>query len=188
MTVSRESADKLDLNRKYAFEHNINFTSRVINLTGEINEESFRFFDMAMTEMERHNNQTVTLRLNSEGGSTYDALAIIGRIEKSPARVVTEGYGAIMSAATLILAAGGKRRLSRWAWVMHHEASYDTDGRHSNIRDHVSQMQREENQWAEAMAEFSDMTKEFWTQEGVRKDLYLTAKQALDYGMVDEVF
>ena len=67
--------------------------------------------------------KAITIRLHSEGGSVYEALAIVGRIEKCKCQIITEGYGAIMSAATLILASGDKRRISRLAWFMVHESN-----------------------------------------------------------------
>jgi hypothetical protein len=74
--------------------------------------------------MESEDKSTVTIKINSPGGSTYDAMAIIGRIRSAKCYIVTEGYGQIMSAASLILASGRKRRINKYAFLMWHEASY----------------------------------------------------------------
>ena len=88
----------------YHFEEGVNFRDRVILIDDEITESSFALFDAALSEMERDSKRTVTIRINSPGGSVYDALAIIGRLTSSSCHIVTEGYGHVMSAATLLLA------------------------------------------------------------------------------------
>lgn len=188
MAATKESTEKLDLNLKHLFEYGVSLQSRTIQLVGEIDQEKFQLIDKALTEMERQNQKSVVLRINSEGGSVYDALAIIGRLENSKCRVITEGYGCVMSAATLVLAAGGKRRVSRRAWFMHHESSYDTEGRHSEIKEIVKQKEREEAQWAEVMAEYTDKSTSFWKKNGITQDAYFTAEELLGLGVVDEIF
>lgn len=187
MSDIKESVDKIDLNLKYAFENDINIKARVIQLIGEIDEEKFKLIDIGITELERHNQKAITIRINSDGGSVTDALAIIGRIKTSKCRVVTEAYGACQSAATLILAAGHKRKASEYLIFMHHEASYDVEGRHSNIRAEVLEMERQEKLWAEWMAKFSKKDLNFYLKEGVSVDAYWTPAQLLEYGIIDEV-
>ena len=188
MAATRESTEKLDLNLKYLFEYGVSLQSRTIQLVGEIDQEKFQLIDKALTEMERQNQKSVTLRINSEGGSVYDALAIIGRLENSKCRIITEGYGCVMSAATLVLAAGGKRRISNRAWFMHHESSYDVEGRHSEVKQQVKQKEREEDQWAEVMALYTSKTKAFWKKNGITQDVYFTAQELVKLGVVDELF
>lgn len=183
-----EPVDRMELNLKHSFEHGVNLGARTIQITGDINQETFKLVDTALTEMERQNQKSVTIRICSEGGSVYEALGVVGRIEACKCRVITEGYGCVMSAATLILAAGNKRRASRHLWFMHHESSYDADARHSEIKAYVRQKAREEDQWASMMEEYTDRTHAFWKQQGTVHDLYLSAEELLDFGVVDELF
>jgi len=187
MSQTRESVDKQDLYLKYAFEQGVSLRARTIQLVGEVDSSMFKLVDSALTELEMYNQKAVTFRINSEGGSVYDALAIIGRMESSKCRIITEGYGAVMSAATAILAAGSKRRLSRHTVFMHHEASYDTEGRHSEIKALVKQRENEERGWARLMAEYTDRPVAFWLKNGIYKDTYFTAQQLLDFGVVDSL-
>jgi len=187
MSDIKESVEKIDMNLKYAFENDINIKARVIQLVGEIDEQKFKLIDIGITELERYNQKAITVRINSEGGSVTDALAIIGRIKSSKCRIVTEAYGACQSAATLILSAGHKRRVSRYTIFMHHEASYDVEGRHSNIKAEVAEMERQEQLWAKWMAEFSNKSKDFFLNEGVAVDTYWTPEQLVEFGIVDEI-
>lgn len=176
------------LHLELAFDRGINLRDRIIQITGDIEPPLFDFVDAAMTEMERESRRSITLKIHSNGGSVYEALAIIGRIERSPCVVHTEAYGAVMSAATLILACGAKRRMSRRAWFMHHESSYILEGRHSTNKAYVTQADREERAWAEAMASFSNKSADFWLSKGTHIDVYFSAEELLEFGVVDELF
>lgn len=187
MRAKAETQELKDLNLNCLLDHGISFLSRTIQLAGEIDTDSFKLVDRALTELERQGTKTITLRINSEGGSVYDALAIVGRIKASKARIVTEGYGCVMSAATLILAAGAKRRFSSFGWFMHHEASYTLDGRHTELKAAVNQKEREERQWAKAMAELSNESFEYWLKTGTRLDCYFSPEELLNLGVIDEI-
>lgn len=93
-----------------------------------------------------------------------------------------------MSAATLILAAGRSRRISKYATFMHHESAYDLSGKHSELKHMVRQMDFEEDQWAAWMSEMTNQPFEFWRNQGRLLDLYLTPEKCLELGVADEIF
>ncbi len=173
---------------EYAFEYNVNFKERIITISKEIDAEEFNRIDNALTELESQNRKSVTIRINSPGGEVYQALAIIGRLKRSPCNIITEGYGHVMSAATLILAAGDRRKISTYAFFMHHESSYGVDGRHSEIKAAVKQAEAEEHKWAQWMAELTSKDKKFWLTTGVTTDAYFDAEELMKLGVVDEIF
>lgn len=166
----------------------INFEDRIIQLTGDIEPPMWDVFDAALQHMKKASRKRVTVRINSFGGSVYEALAIVGSMHASNLYIITEGYGPVMSAAALILAAGTKRRLSHYSWYMWHEMSYESAGRHSNLKAEVLQAEREMDQWAHLMAEFSDEDANFWRKIGEHKDAYFNAQELLNHGVVDELF
>lgn len=185
--AAKVSKDQLELHLNCVFEHNVNFAQRVILLNQDIDEGTFTLVENALTEMESYNGQPITIRVCSEGGDEYAAMAIVGRMKKSKCRIITEGYGQIMSAATLIFAAGNLRRISRFAAFMHHEASYDLNERHENAKAQVAHMEWMENMWAEWMAEFSKKSKKFYLEQAKHTDKYWTPKQLVQYGIADEI-
>lgn len=166
----------------------VNLKSRVINLTGSIDGKAFRRFDMAMTELERLNSEGITIRINSDGGTAVDALAMLGRIENSKCHITVEGYGEVQSAATILLAAGDHRRISKYAWFMHHEDSDELKGTMSSIEAQLKQGKRAEAIWNKAMAEYTKKDYKFWSRTGVGEDAYFTPQELLEMGVVDEVF
>jgi ATP-dependent protease ClpP protease subunit len=173
---------------EYLFDRGVNFKDRTITITGEIDYPLFDIVDAAMAEFERGSKKGVTIKIFSEGGSVYEALAIVGRLKRSKCYITTEGYGCIMSAATIILACGDSRRMSEYATFMHHESSYATEGRHSQNKNYVEHAEREEELWAKCMAEMSNKSKEFWREFGTHLDEFFFAEDCLEHGVIDEVF
>jgi len=162
-----KSTEVLSLNRQYLFEYGVNFKERIITISEEIGEGSFDLVDAALQEMESLNKKPITIRIKSPGGSVYEAIAIVGRIKSSPCPIITEGYGMVMSAATMLLSAGTKRRVSRYTWFMHHESAYSVGGRHSEVKAYVAQAEREEQVWAVWMAELTKKNARFWASKGI---------------------
>lgn len=180
--------DRLALNLEYAINRGLDLENRVIQLTEDIDDHHFDFFDAAMTILEKRSRELITIKINSYGGDVYTALGIVGRMLESKRTLHTKGYGKIMSASTAILAAGNKRSMSRLAWLMHHEASYSVEGRHSEISHEVKNSQKLSEQWCSLMSELTGIPKQYWLRNGVGKDFYLTPERCLALNIVDEVF
>ena len=89
------------VNLEYWFGKGVNFQQRIIQITGPIEPGLFDKVDAAMTVLEEDSRKAITIRINSEGGAVYEAMAIVGRLTKSSCQIITEGYGAVWSAATL---------------------------------------------------------------------------------------
>lgn len=178
------------LQLEYYLSYGINLRDRILTLSGPIDTPMFDLVDVAMSEFEADSRKGITVRIHSEGGSVYEALAIIGRLRSSKiTKLTTEGYGQIMSAATMILACGDERRISKFAYFMHHEAAYGVEyGRVSEHEDLLEQVKKEENDWAKWMAGFSNKTTKFWKETGCRKDAYFSPTELIKLGVVDEIF
>lgn len=187
--AKRIELEQLMVNLDYSFNRGLDMQARCIQLTEDIDDHHFDFFDAAMTTLESMNRKTITIKISSYGGDVYTALGIIGRMMESPCRIHTKGYGKIMSAATAILAAGNKRSISRLAEFMHHESSYDAGyGRESDHAHALKQSQNLSERWCSLMSELTGIPKQFWAQRGVGKDFYITPDKCLDLNIVDEVF
>jgi len=173
---------------EYLFSMGVNFIDRTITITGDIEAPWFDIVDASMAEFERKSKKGVTVKIYSEGGSVYEAMAIVARLKKSKCYITTEGYGCIMSAATIILACGDLRKMSDLAVFMHHEASYSLEGKHSEITNYVAHAEREEKLWAKCMAKFSEESEDYWMEFGKHIDRFFFANECLELGVVDEIF
>lgn len=188
--MSDVKQERIDANTNFenAIGWNVDIKNRVIRISTDIDNETFDIIDAGLTELESISKKTITIRICSLGGSVYDALAIIGRMERSKCKIITEGYGCIMSAATAILAAGDERRMSRLAWFMHHEASYGIEGKHKDIKNYVQQAEREEQEWSRLMEELTETPATVWLDEGKEKDHYFSATECLQLNVIDKIF
>lgn len=187
-------------NFEVSLEHGIDFKNRIIRVTGSIGDCSsplvggsdeyfdFNLLDIALTRMEEESTELpITIKVNSEGGIVYEAFAMIGRIKASPCPIITEGYGCVMSAATLILMSGDHRKLSRYCCTMFHAMQYGTNGDHADIKEHVAQAEKEMKNLARYYEEFSTESSSFWTRKIKKKEFYPSAEEMLKLGAIDEV-
>lgn len=182
-----DTAEMLGIHLNHLFEKKVNFKERVILINGEITEETFAFVDAALTELESHSRQAVTIKIHSMGGCVTSALGIVGRLKNSTCKIITIGYGIIASAATLILACGSERRASSFMQFMYHESSYVLEGRHSANKAAVENSEREEQLWAQWMAHFSKKTKKFYYEESKFTDKYWSPEQLKEFGVIDKI-
>lgn len=176
-----------DLYLRTLFHDKVDIKNRRIMLSGEVNQEMFQLVEAGISYLEGINTNKITLVINSGGGDVYEALAIVGRIKSSKCKVDTEGYGSIMSAATLIFASGHKRKISRFAMFMSHEGSYELEGKHSEIVADIQQKEYEEKLWAQWMAEFSNCSSAYWRDVGVGTDKYFSPDELVSYGVADKI-
>lgn len=159
---------------------------RRISIIGEIEDDNFLKFCERLAELEAEGKENIELELCSHGGSSYSALAFVGRIRNSRCKIVCKAYGYVASAATLVLAACDERHLSAESWVMVHEDSGKAVGSVSNIEKMSLQYRREEEHWAALMAFHTKWTKEKWNDLH-KKETYLTADECLEAGLVDKI-
>jgi len=172
------------------FEKGIDLRNRVINISTEL-EDVYDCVDAAMTEFEAKDaSREVIVRLKCCGGSAHDAMAIVGRLQSSSCTIITEGFGMVMSAATIILACGNTRRISRFAEFLWHHGSIRLPTMAADrVSDEAKAIDAYNKLWSETMASFSRSPKgstRYWYNLG-KKDARLTPEQLLELGVVDEI-
>ena len=130
----------------------------------------------------------IYLYINSPGGSVYDALAIYDTIQYVTNDVQTVGIGVQASAAAFLLSSGtkGKRYLLPNATVMIHQPSSGTRGKVTDQEIDLRESLRVKKLLEEIMAKNTGQ-KVSRIHEDMERDKWMTAKEAKDYGIVDEV-
>ncbi|MEY2473447.1 MAG: ATP-dependent Clp protease, protease subunit [Actinomycetota bacterium] len=131
----------------------------------------------------------IYLYINSPGGLAYGGMAIYDVMQHTQAEVSTLCVGMGMSAAAMILAAGapGKRFALPSAKIMIHQGSAGT-GRVSprdmeiQLREVLSTTRR----MAEIIAHHSGKSVE-QVERDIDRDYFMTAQEAKDYGLIDEI-
>lgn len=135
------------------------------------------------------NHDEITIRVNSGGGSVAEAVAIYNIIKSTDAFVTIIVEGIAASAMSFILMAADKVIMGKATRLMLHKMSGGVWGSAKRMRDTADMMESWENDIYTLYADKTGMTEkeiqDKFFEEG--KDTWLSAKEALDYGLVDEI-
>lgn len=130
----------------------------------------------------------IQLYINSPGGSVTAALAIYDTMQFIKAPVSTICIGQAASAAAVLLLAGekGKRYGLPNSRVLLHQPSGGVSGTSTDVEIHAMEMVRMRKLLNEIIAKHTgqDIKK---VEKDTERDFILTATQAKEYGIVDEV-
>jgi len=142
---------------------------------------------MLFLQME-DSKKDISLYINSPGGSVTDGMAIYDTMNFLQCDVVTYCVGQAASMATLLLAAGtkGKRYALPNSRVMMHQPTGGATGQTSDISIAAREILRWREQMNLLIANHTNKTPEQIAADTDR-DFYLTAKDAMEYGIVDKV-
>lgn len=162
-------------------------TPRFIKVIGSVDETLYLDFSTQLDILEKEGKSEIKVELYSDGGFATVALAFYSRIRLSPCRITILATGMVASAATLILAAGDTRKMTKEAWVMVHEDGVSKlRGKVTELEEFACMLRQRENQWNVLLEERTGTTAADWTKIN-KRDSYLTAKQCLVLGLIDEI-
>ncbi len=155
------------------------------NLIGDINEESYK--ELA-EYLEQNSDETIDIEITSHGGDALIAIAMYDKIKNHKRMVTTTAIGIVASAATLVLAAGFKKRMTKNSWVMVHEDTVmvGEDDRVAQAEKQVKIARLLEDQWNRLLADNTRLSANEWSRLHKRES-YLTAEDCKKYGLVDEI-
>lgn len=162
---------------------------RIIFLGSGINEEVANVVVAQMLHLESDDpDKDINIYINSPGGSVYAGLAIYDTMQFIKPDVVTTCVGIAMSMGALILAGGakGKRFSLPNAKVLIHQLSGGFQGPAADIEIHAREALSLRTRLDEILAQHTGQTLEKVSNDTDR-DYFMTAQEALDYGLIDEV-
>jgi len=133
-------------------------------------------------------DQDINIYINSPGGSVTAGLAIYDTMQFVHCDVATYCVGQAASMGALLLTAGttGKRHILPGARVMMHQPWGGTQGDASDISIQAEEMRRLKQHINELLAKHSGQPLEK-VQKDTDRDFFMSAGEARDYGLVDEV-
>ena len=172
--------------------------SRSIMFVGEVTEEKSAdlisaLLVLAQTKDEDEERaEDIKLYLSTYGGSADEMFGIYDVINfcKQFCDIETIGLGKVMSAGTLLLAAGtkGKRRLGKHCRVMIHAVNGGQVGDLHNLQNELEQTVSLQDSYIQALSEETKMTKrQIQTLINRKVNVYLSAEEAIEKGLADEV-
>ena len=136
--------------------------------------------------------EDIKFYISTYGGSADDMMAIYDmmRLTKLNRDIETIGMGKIMSAGTLILASGtrGKRKIMKNCRVMLHAVSAGSMGTIHNLQNEMEEIQNIQDSYIRTLCAETLLTKRQLKKMLDQKvNVYLTAEEAVEYGLADEV-
>lgn len=134
----------------------------------------------------------IKLYISTYGGSADEMLGIYDVMQycKQFCDIQTIGLGKVMSAGTLLLAAGtdGKRKLGKHCRVMIHSVNGGSVGELHSLENEMEQMKNLQDMYIQSLSDETKMTKrQIQTLINRKVNVYLSAEEAIEKGLADEV-
>ncbi len=144
-----------------------------------------------LTEWSRINPKCdIEVIFSSPGGSIIDGMELFDFLQslRYQGHTVTTGsLGYAASMAGILLQAGDKRWIGQQAWMMIHRAAFGAYGKTFEVEDEVKLVKRMEERILTIFTSRSKLTANKIKRNWERKDWWISADEALDLGLVDEV-
>ena len=163
--------------------------NRIIFLAGDISERSASLIIMRLLYLQSiKKDQDVNLYINSRGGLVDQTLAIYDTMQFMGCGIATYCIGQAASGAALILMAGtkGKRYILPNARVMLHQPYGGIGGQAEDMRIQAEEILKNKRVLNEIIAKHTGQTVD-QVQEETERDRFMSAADAKEYGIVDEI-
>ncbi len=162
---------------------------RVIFLVGPVEDHMANLIVAQLLFLESENpDKDIHLYINSPGGSVTAGMSIYDTMQFIKPDVSTMCIGQACSMGAFLLNAGaeGKRHALPNARVMIHQPSGGAQGQATDIHIHAQEILKIREKLNRLMAEHSGQSYER-IAEDTERDNFMSADEALDYGLVDSV-
>ncbi|MGN0452748.1 MAG: ATP-dependent Clp endopeptidase proteolytic subunit ClpP [Ruminococcus sp.] len=162
---------------------------RIIILNEEVNSVSAGIVVAQLLYLEGQDpSKDISLYINSPGGSVTDGLSIYDTMQYIKCDVSTICMGMAASMGAFLLAAGtpGKRYSLPNSDIMIHQPSGGAQGQATDIEIHANHILHTKRKLNEILAKNTGQPLEVITRD-TERDNFMTAQQALEYGLIDKV-
>jgi ATP-dependent Clp protease protease subunit len=162
---------------------------RIVFLGQEVDEPIANLIIAQMLHLEAQDpDKEINLYINSPGGVAYAGMAIYDVMQHVRPPVATICVGMGMSAAAMILCAGspGRRLALPSSKIMIHQGSAGARGAPSDMEIQLREVLATTKRMAQIIAFHSGQSLEK-VERDLDRDFFMTAAEAQEYGLVDEV-
>lgn len=163
---------------------------RIIFLSGEITDEVANLVVAQLIYLESKDpTKDISIYINSPGGSVTAGMAIYDTMNYIRCDVATICVGMAASMGAFLLSSGtkGKRFALPNAEIMIHQVLGGARGQATDVAIQTQQLLKTKNKLNRILAENTgkDVSQ---VERDTERDNYLTAEEALEYGLIDQVF
>lgn len=162
---------------------------RIIFLGTQIDDYTANTLEAQMLYLDSADpGKDISIYINSPGGSVYAGLGIYDTMQFVNSDVATMCTGMAASMAAVLLVAGkeGKRSALKHSRVMIHQPMGGTQGQASDIEITAREIQKLKKELYTIISDHSHTPfDKVWADSD--RDYWMTAQEAKDYGMIDQV-
>jgi ATP-dependent Clp protease protease subunit len=162
---------------------------RIIFLGTEVNDYTANVLQAQMLYLDSvDNTKDISIYINSPGGSVYAGLGIYDTMQfiNSDVQTICTGMAASMAAVLLVAGKEGKRSALPHSRIMIHQPMGGAQGQASDIEITAREIQKLKKELYTIISDHSHQPfDKVWADSD--RDYWMTAEEAKEYGMVDEV-
>ncbi len=162
--------------------------NRIVFINGEINDDLASIVVSELLYLDSLSHDDIFLYINSPGGSVTSGLAIYDTMNYIKSNVSTVGLGMCASMAAILLASGtkGKRLSLANTEIMIHQVLGGAEGRASDIKIHAERILDTKKKLNSILASLTNKPISKINKD-TERDYYMNPKEALKYGIIDNI-
>ena len=164
---------------------------RIIFLSEDVNSATASLVVAQMLFLESEDpDKEISFYINSPGGSITDGMAIVDTMNyiKCPVSTICVGLAASMGSVLLACGTKGKRFATPNSEILIHQPliSGGLAGQTTEIKIHADHMVKTREKLNKLLSEKTGQSLE-QIEKDTERDHYMTAQEALEYGLIDEI-
>ena len=161
---------------------------RIIWVAGEVDDNMSTLLQAQLMFLDSVENKEISMHVDTPGGSVKSGLSIVDIMQYINSDIATVNTGIAASMGSVILGAGtkGLRRSLKFSRTMLHQSSAGFSGNIQDATIYMDEWMRSNDILFELLGEFCSKDKED-VKRHAQRDLWLTADEAVEYGIIDEV-
>ena len=161
---------------------------RILWVAGGVNDQMSTIVQAQLMFLDNASGEDITMHIDSPGGSVKSGLSMVDVMEyiKCDIRTVNTGMAASMGSVLLGAGTKGKRASLRHSKTMLHQSSGGFRGNIQDAEIDWQEWQKVNHELFVLLGDYCGKDPEVVKKDATR-DLWLSADEALDYGIIDEV-
>ena len=126
---------------------------------------------------------SIRIHIMSDGGDIFAGMTLMNTLESSRVKVITIAQGSCCSAATFMLLGGAERKMGRNAYILIHQISTEMWGNFQELKHELKSTDKFMKMLKKMYLEKTQIPEKM-LKKLMRKDIYLSPKDCLKYGIV----
>lgn len=161
---------------------------RLLWVAGPVDDRMSTVVQAQLMFLDSTDKTDITMHIDSPGGSVKSGLSMVDVMEYISCDIRTVNTGMAASMGSVLLGAGtkGKRSSLRFSKTMLHQTSGGAGGNIQDARINMIEWEKTNKILFDLLGSYCGKTAEQVMQDATR-DLWLSADEALEYGIIDEI-